>query len=140
VVLVLPDCPEFAEAFWGVVKIGAVPVPVGDTLEPADYAFILADSRARAVIASEAVAPKILAAREGCPWLATIIVVGRPRRGTLAYERLLDRAAPELEAADTSRDDAALWAYTSGSTGPPKAAIHLHHDPVYAAELVGRET
>ena len=34
----------------------------------------------------------------------------------------------------------ALWLYTSGSTGPPKAALHLHHDLVHAAELVGRGT
>ena len=61
-----------------------------------------------------------------------------PRRAE--YERLLATASPELAAADTSRDDVALWVYTSGSTGRPKAAVHLHHDLVYAAELVGRGT
>src|SRR5581483_7521226 len=115
VVLVLPDRPEFAEAFWGTMKIGAVPVPVSDALPAEDLAFVLQDSRARAVVA-----------------------VGGGRRGALDYERLLERASPELTAADTSRDDVALWLYTSGSTGRPKAALHLHHDLVYAAELVGR--
>ena len=138
VLLVLPDCPEFAEAFWGAMKIGAVPVPVGDTLQSAEYAFLLDDSRARVVIASDAVAPKILAAREGYPWLSAVVVLGRARRGALAYERLLERASPELEPVDTNRDDAALWGYTSGSTGKPKAAVHLHHDLVHAAELVGQ--
>ncbi len=138
VLLVLPDCPEFAETFWGAMKIGAVPVPVGDALHSSDYAFLLNDSRARAVIASDAVAPEILAAREGCPWLSTVIVVGLARRGALAYERLIERASPELEPADTSRDDVALWGYTSGSTGQPKAAVHLHHDLVHAALLVGQ--
>ncbi len=138
VLLVLPDCPEFAEAFWGAIKIGAVPVPVSDMLHAEEYAFLLNDSRARAVVVSDAVAPEILPVRQRCPWLDSVIVVGRARRGAIGYERLLERASPELAAADTSRDDVALWGYTSGSTGRPKAAVHLHHDLVCSADLVGQ--
>ena len=140
VLLALPDRPEFAEAFWGAMKIGAVPVPVSDALPAEELAFLLQDSRARAVIASEAAAARILTIRPQCPALESVIVVGGRRRGALEYERLLEKASPELEPADTSRDDVALWLYTSGSTGRPKAAVHLHHDLVHAAELVGRGT
>ena len=136
VLLALPDRPEFAEAFWGTMKIGAVPVPASDGLPADELAFLLQDSRARAVIASEAAATEILGIRARCPALESVIVVGGRRRGALEYERLLEKASPELAAADTSRDDVALWLYTSGSTGPPKAAVHLHHDLVSAAELV----
>jgi benzoate-CoA ligase len=138
VLLVLPDRPEFAEAFWGAMKIGAVPVPVSDVLPAEELAFLLQDSRARAAIASEAAATEILRIRAQCPALESVIVVGGRRRGAVEYERLLEKASPELAAADTSRDDVALWLYTSGSTGRPKAAVHLHHDLVHAAELVGR--
>jgi len=138
VLLALPDCPEFAETFWGVMKIGAVPVPVGDTLRSTDYAFMIHESRARAVVAGDAVAPAIVAARAECPRLTTIVVAGRSRRGALSYDRLLERASPDLEAADTSRDDVAMWGYTSGSTGQPKAAVHLHHDFVHSAVLIGQ--
>ena len=138
VLLALPDRPEFAEAFWGAMKIGAVPVPVSDALPAEELAFLLQDSRARAVIASEAAAARILTIRPQCPALESVIVVGGRRRGALEYERLLEKASPELEPADTSRDDVALWLYTSGSTGRPKAAVHLHHDLMHAAELVGR--
>jgi benzoate-CoA ligase len=140
VLLALPDRPEFAEAFWGAMRIGAVPVPVSDALPADELAFMLEDSRARAVIASEAAAAVILKARERYPALRAVIVVDARRRGALEYERLLERASPELAPAETSRDDVALWLYTSGSTGRPKAAVHLHHDLVYAAELVGRGT
>jgi benzoate-CoA ligase len=138
VLLALPDRPEFAEAFWGAMKIGAVPVPVSDTLPADELAFVLQDSRARAVIASETAAAEILKVRARCPALQATIVVGGRRRGALEYERLLERASPELAPAETSRDDVALWLYTSGSTGRPKAVVHLHHDLVHAAELVGR--
>jgi len=138
VLFALPDCPEFAEAFWGAMKIGAVPVPVSDALFAEDYAFLLNDSRARAVVAAAGAAREILAVRERCPHLAAVIAVGRTPRGALGYERLLERASPELAAADTSADDTALWLYTSGTTGRPKAAVHLHHDLLCAAELVGR--
>jgi len=142
VLLVLPDCPEFAESFWGAVKIGAVPVPVNDGLSPADYAFLLGDSRARAVVASAAAAQKVLAAGVAG---AAIAVVARGGDGSpalrpepLDYEALLDGASAELEAADTSRDDTAMWGYTSGSTGQPKAAVHLHRDLVCSSQLVGQ--
>jgi benzoate-CoA ligase len=140
VLVALSDRPEFAEVFWGAMKIGAVPVPVSDALPAEELAFLLQDSRARAVIASEAAAARILTIRPQCPALESVIVVGGRRRGALEYERLLEKASPELEPADTSRDDVALWLYTSGSTGRPKAAVHLHHDLVHAAELVGRGT
>jgi benzoate-CoA ligase family protein len=137
VLLAVPDRPEFAEAFWGVIKIGAVPVPVSDALPAEELAFLLHDSRARAVIASEAAAAQIARIRERSPWLESVIALGSAANA-LDYESLLAHASPDLAPADTSRDDVALWVYTSGSTGTPKAAVHLHHDLVYSAELVGR--
>jgi benzoate-CoA ligase family protein len=113
---------------------------VSDGLSGEELAFLLQDSRARAVIASETAAAEILKIRAQCLALESVVVVGGRRRGALEYERLLEKASPELAAADTSRDDVALWLYSSGCTGRPKAAVHLHHDLDYAAELVGRGT
>ena len=131
VLLALPDRPEFAEAFWGAVKLGAVPVPVGEALSADEYAFVLNDSRARAVVAGEGAAEAILSVRAQCPWLAAVIAVGRPRRGALAYERLLERASTELaprrhEPGRRRR----TGAIPRARPGAPKAAVHLHHDLV----------
>jgi acyl-coenzyme A synthetase/AMP-(fatty) acid ligase len=50
--LMLLDSPAFIAAFFGAIKIGAVPIPINTNLQPADYAYILNDSRARMVIVS----------------------------------------------------------------------------------------
>jgi benzoate-CoA ligase len=138
VLLALPDCPQFAEAFWGAIRLGAVPVPLDPGLRAADYAFFVEDSRARAVVTHPAIAADFLAAPCRGGRRPPVLVVGAPPSDTESYEDALAAAAPVGEPADTSRDDVALWGYTSGSTGRPKAAVHLQRDLVCAAELVGR--
>src|SRR5205085_3414835 len=83
------------------------------------------------------VAPKILAARERCPFLRAVVVAGRAGAGALALDELLGRAKPTLAAAPTNADDIMYWGYTSGSTGRPKAAVHSHAHFRAAAEHVG---
>jgi acyl-coenzyme A synthetase/AMP-(fatty) acid ligase len=139
VLLILPDCPEFAEVFWGAIKVGAVPVPVNPWLKGADYAFLLEDSRAKAVVVASEAAAQVAPLRDRCRSLRHVVVVGDPPANALGYEDLLARASASLEPADTCRDDVALWGYTSGSTGKPKAAVHLQHDLLQAADLVGQQ-
>ena len=136
VLLVLDDSPAFAAAFWGAVKIGAVAVPVNTLMSGRDYAFLLEDSRARVAVVAPSVAPRILAARSR--FLREIVVAGTPPAGARRLDELLASAKPGLEPAPTVREDIMYWGYTSGSTGPPKAAVHSHKDFVAAAELVGQ--
>src|SRR5450631_3723411 len=77
VFLLLLDTPEFAASFFGAIKIGAVPVPVNTLLKPADYEFLLDNSRARVAIVSDSLLTHlqaIPAERRG--YLEKIIVVG----------------------------------------------------------------
>jgi benzoate-CoA ligase family protein len=136
VFLLLLDTPEFAASFFGAIKIGAVPVPVNTLLKPADYEFLLNNSRARVVIASDSLFSNLQAIpRKQLHYVQTFIVVGGAERmDALSFESWIRDHSVSLDAARTSKDDAAFWLYSSGSTGKPKACVHLQHDMVVCAE------
>src|SRR5213078_3412305 len=138
VVLLLPDGPEFVYAFWGALKIGAVPIPTNTLLKPRDYEYILNDSRAQVAIAGEELAPAIEAVRPRLPCLRHLVVAGRAGPGQMGLSELVTAESGELDPAATTKDDVAFWLYTSGTTGTPKAAVHLHHDMVVCCEAFGR--
>jgi len=59
VVILCVDSPAFVYAFFGAIKIGAIPVPTNTLLTPRDLAYVLRDSRAVAVVVSASLLPKL---------------------------------------------------------------------------------
>lgn len=157
VLIALPDAPAFVYAFLGILRRGAVAVPVNPYLPLDAYEFFLRDSRAVAAVVSPwLVAPLC---DSGASRLGQLLVFADPgaRDGGAdsgAWRDLVTRderprvvdgaaglqAASPSDAVDTSADEPAFWLYTSGSTGAPKGAIHLHHDIWVAAECWARRT
>jgi len=141
VLIVLPDSIEFVATWFGIAKIGAVITMVNTILPSADYEYYLDYTRAKVAVVHADVMERFTPAASTSPYLKHMIVVGTKVSGSLeglegrstikSFARLTMEASDSLETAPTSRDDIAIWLFTSGSTGHPKAAVHLHHDLPY---------
>lgn len=139
VMLALLDGIDFPALFFGAMKIGAVPVPVNTLLTTKDYDFQLRDSRAAMLVVSDALLEKFRPIVSDQPYLEKVLISGQVPPTVTPLAALLDQQSDQLEPAATSPDDIGFWLYSSGSTGMPKGAMHLHGDLVHTAVLYGEE-
>src|SRR6266702_584106 len=144
VVLAFHDTVDYPVAFWGAIRAGIIPVPVNTLLTAEQYAYLLADSRAAAIVVAPPLASTVLSMRDRLPHLHSVIVVGTSAReradvsGVHLFEDVLAQAEPTPFTASTMSDEVALWMYSSGSTGEPKAVRHVHTSLMATAKLMGQ--
>jgi benzoate-CoA ligase family protein len=132
VLLILGDSVEFVALWYGAQKLGAVTAEAYTFLQPQDYAYYLDYTRAGVVVTDTATVDRVREAVEGSRWLRHVLVVGD------SFEQLAAEASDELEPAPTSKDDIAIWKFTTGSTGKPKAAAHPTHSPLLSFDWYAR--
>lgn len=133
----LRDGIDFAAAFLGAMKIGAVALPINTFLQPRDYAYYIQDSGARVLIVDQSLVSAIEQIRHQITLPAHVAVAGADAPGFLRLEAELSAMPTTLETAPRSPEDVGFWMYSSGSTGEPKGVVHTHAHLYWATELFG---
>jgi long-chain acyl-CoA synthetase len=130
VAIILPNCPEYLEAWWGVLWAGAVFNPVNPAFTGREAAQILADSGASVVICRPETAVALERHRAELPALRRVITVAARPDDPLEALRV---GSPLAEPVAVEPDALAHLVYTSGTTGRPKGAMLSHAN--YLADI-----
>jgi benzoate-CoA ligase family protein len=137
VLLALPDGPAYVGALFGILKIGAVVVMVNPELKPDTIEYFCTYTRAVLALVQHDAVPAFRTAQERAPLLKQLLVVG-----DAAWERRLSDTPGMAETFPSHRDDAAIWLFSGGTTGHPKAVVQTHASfantaACYAREVIG---
>jgi long-chain acyl-CoA synthetase len=117
--VMLPNVPHFAVCYYGVLRAGAIVVPMNVLLKGREVAFYCSDPESKVLFAWHDFAE---AAQAGAEQAGTDCIVVKPGE----FEQLVGSAPAVTEVADRAEDDTAVILYTSGTTGKPKGAELTH--------------
>jgi 4-hydroxybenzoate-CoA ligase len=139
VAMIMLDTVDFPVVFLGAIRAGIVPVPLNTLLTAEQYAYVLADCRARVLFVSEALYPVVKDIVGRMPDLEHVVISGNDTHG---HKKFSDEIAKESDAfatAATHGDEPAFWLYSSGSTGMPKGVRHLHSNLAATADTYAKQ-
>ncbi|GGM46662.1 benzoate--CoA ligase [Longimycelium tulufanense] len=140
VLLALSDGVEFVATWLATLKIGAVTAEVYTYLPARDYTYYLGYTEATVVVVDEVTLDRVRDAMAQSSVRPHLLVLGdvELRPGEHHFDTLVSQADDVLDATPTSRDDMAIWKFTTGSTGAPKACVHPMSSPRLNFEWYGR--
>ncbi len=134
--------PELYAAALGTLKYGAVFCPMFSAFGPEPIRQRMAIGDGRVLVTTGALYErKVAAIRDALPGLRHVLTVngagGEAPAGTLDFGQTMERASASFETALTRPEDMALLHFTSGTTGKPKGAVHVH-EAVVAHHITGK--
>jgi benzoate-CoA ligase family protein len=149
VLFLMADDVELLAGILGAFRAGLVAVPVSTMLTGAELGRLLADSGARVLVAGHEFDAAAAAAIAAAPDVEHVVLSGPGELPTpsgvtfRSWDELValgnDAPAELRVAAPTTDDSWALWLYTSGTTGQPKAAMHRHANIRHVHETYGAQ-
>lgn len=139
IVLLMQDTVDWPLVFLGALRAGIVAVPVNTMLPPAQIAYMLKDSRARALFVSENLLSPIADVLPQIDTLEHVVICGGDAQGSmLSLEAEVAKCSGLFDTVETSPDESAFWLYSSGSTGSPKGTRHVHTSLMATADLYAK--
>ena len=160
VIIALPDGADWVGAFFGILRAGGVVVMVNPDLQADQIRYFYDYTRARLALIHTGTAPAFRAAADGASWVPDLLEVGTgpgdaasvggggglgPDAGADAgaadateFDAAVQSASAELEPFPSHRDDAAIWLFSGGTTGNPKAVVQPHRSFANTTELYGK--
>jgi benzoate-CoA ligase family protein len=138
VLLALPDGPEYVGALFGILKLGAVVVMINRDLSVPEIVRMYEYTRARYAVVDHAVLAAFSEATAAAEVAPVLLTVGGATAPHPSFEEEAPRVAAGFENVRTHRDDPAIWLFSGGTTGRPKAVVQTHTSYANTTECFGK--
>jgi benzoate-CoA ligase family protein len=136
--LALPDGAEFVGALFGTLKAGAVVVMLNPELGAEAIAALFDYLRPRLAVIDGTLAPVFSEALGRAGERATLLTVGDVAPGCPSFEELSRTVAEGFATVPSHRDDPAIWLFSGGTTGRPKAVVQSHRSYAFTTVAYGQ--